>query len=107
MRQRRSVMRSRSRTGFTEITQLALINYRTPDTGEHLPLLQIVPSKSNQERVLLVSPELASVLATIIARHRADNGEVSLGPAGLTATNAQRVRPFRTFSNAAAPTGTA
>jgi len=59
---------------LTEITQLALINYRTPDTGEHLPLLQIVPSKSNQERVLLVSPELASVLATIIARHRADDG---------------------------------
>lgn len=59
---------------LTEITQLGLINYRTPDTGESIPLLQIVPSKSNQERVLLVSPELASVLATIIARHRADNG---------------------------------
>jgi hypothetical protein len=49
------------------VTHVALINYWTPDTGEHIPLLQIVPSKGNQERVLLVSPELASVLATIAA----------------------------------------
>jgi hypothetical protein len=27
-----------------------------------VPLLQIVPSKSNEERLLLVDPELASVL---------------------------------------------
>ncbi len=56
-----------------EITHLALISYRLPDTGEIVPLLQIVPSKSDEERLLLVSPELASVLATIVTRLRQDN----------------------------------
>ncbi len=60
-----------------EITHLSLISYRLPDTGETVPLLQIVPSKSNEERLLLVVPELASVLATIIARIRED-GRVPL-----------------------------
>ncbi|WP_436528389.1 tyrosine-type recombinase/integrase [Actinoplanes sp. HUAS TT8] len=53
-----------------ELTQLALVSYQLPDTGEIVPLLQIVPSKSNRERLLLVSPELASVLAAIIKRLR-------------------------------------
>ncbi|QYN18741.1 site-specific integrase [Amycolatopsis sp. DSM 110486] len=56
-----------------EISHLALIAYTLPDTGETVPMLQIVPSKSNEERLLLVSPELASVLATIITRLRRDN----------------------------------
>lgn len=59
---------------LTEITHLALVSYKLPDTGEIVPLLQIVPSKSNEERLLLVSPELASVLATIIKRLRDANG---------------------------------
>jgi integrase len=50
-----------------EITHLALVSYQLPDTGEIVPLLQIVPSKSNEERLLLVSPELASVLASVLA----------------------------------------
>lgn len=57
-----------------EITHLALVSYRLPDTGEIVPLLQIVPSKSDEERLLLVSPELASVLATIVTRLREENG---------------------------------
>ncbi len=57
-----------------EITHLALVSYRLPKTGEVVPMLQIVPSKSNEERLLLVSPELASVLATIITRLRNENG---------------------------------
>jgi integrase len=62
-----------------EVTHLALVSYRLPDTGETVPMLQIVPSKSNEERLLLVSPELASVLATIISRLRAENnGSVPL-----------------------------
>lgn len=56
-----------------EITHLALVSYKLPDTGEVVPLLQIVPSKSNEERLLLVSPELASVLATVITRLRSAN----------------------------------
>lgn len=51
-----------------ELTHLALVSYRLPDSGEVVPLLQIVPSKSNEERLLLVTPELASVLATVVCR---------------------------------------
>ena len=62
-----------------EITHLALVSYKLPDSGEIVPLLQIVPSKSNEERLLLVDPELASVLATVITRLRAgSNGAVPL-----------------------------
>lgn len=62
-----------------EITQLAITSYRLPSTGEPVPLLQIVPSKSNEERLLLVSPELASVLASIVKRLRdGNNGSVPL-----------------------------
>jgi integrase len=56
-----------------EITQLAIISYRLPRTGEAVPLLQIVPSKTDEERLLLVSPALASVLASIVKRLRDDN----------------------------------
>jgi hypothetical protein len=62
-----------------EITHLALVSYKLPGSGEVVPLLQIVPSKSNEERLLLVDPELASVLATVITRLRAgNNGAVPL-----------------------------
>ncbi|WP_280444853.1 tyrosine-type recombinase/integrase [Nocardia brasiliensis] len=57
-----------------ELTHLALTSYQLPDTAELVPLLQVVPSKTNEERLLLVSPELASVLATIISRLRRGNG---------------------------------
>lgn len=73
-----SVLRSpgaaRAMNARLEITQLALVSYRLADTGEVVPLLQIVPSKSDEERLLLVSPELAHVFATIISRLRAANG---------------------------------
>lgn len=60
-----------------ELTHLALTSYRLPSTGELVPLLQVVPSKTNEERLLLVSPELASVLATIISRlRRLNDGKI-------------------------------
>ncbi|HKT04206.1 MAG TPA: site-specific integrase, partial [Rugosimonospora sp.] len=61
-----------------ELTHLALISYVLPDTGEVVPLLQIVPSKTDEERLLLVTPELASVLATMITRIRDQDGRVPL-----------------------------
>lgn len=61
---------------LSEITHLALVSYKLPDSGEVVPMLQIVPSKSNEERVLFVSPELASVLATIVTHLRKANGGV-------------------------------
>ncbi|MGW6924620.1 tyrosine-type recombinase/integrase [Streptomyces sp. NPDC054950] len=53
-----------------EASHHSLIQYRLPTTGEVVPLLQIAPTKTDQERVLLVSPELADVLSTIITRIR-------------------------------------
>jgi integrase len=61
-----------------ELTHLALVTYRMPDSGEVVPLLQILPSKQDSERVLLISPELAHVLARIVHRVRGDRDYVPL-----------------------------
>jgi integrase len=53
-----------------ELSHHSLVQYRLPSTGEVVPLLQIMPSKTDTERLLLVSPELADVLAAIITRLR-------------------------------------
>ena len=58
---------------LTEITHCALVQYTMPKTDELVPMLQIVPSKGNAERLLMISPELTSVLATIISRLRNHN----------------------------------
>lgn len=75
-----------------ELTHLALVSHRLSTTGELVPLLQIVPSKTNEERLLLVTPELARVLAEVISRlrnrysgvvplvARYDNYEATTGP---------------------------
>lgn len=61
-----------------ELTHHSLIQYRLPDTGELVPLLQIAPSKTDAERLLVVSPELADVLSTIIRRVRGPRGALPL-----------------------------
>ncbi|MFF5589080.1 tyrosine-type recombinase/integrase [Streptomyces hygroscopicus] len=61
-----------------ELTHHSVTEYRLPSTGEVVPLLQIAPSKTDTERLLLVSPELADVLSTIICRLRAPNREIPL-----------------------------
>ncbi|MFJ3798499.1 tyrosine-type recombinase/integrase [Streptomyces sp. NPDC090088] len=53
-----------------ETSHHSLIQYKLPTTGEIVPLLQIAPSKMDEERLILVSPELADVLSTIISRVR-------------------------------------
>jgi hypothetical protein len=63
-----------------EISHHSLIQYRLPTTGEIVPLLQIVPSKTDEERLLVVSPELAEVLSTVISRIRQTDGTVPLVP---------------------------
>ena len=63
---------------LTELSHHSLIQYRLPATGELIPLLQITPSKTDQERLLVISPELADVLSTIVARIRANRAEVAL-----------------------------
>src|SRR6266540_3761233 len=63
---------------LTELSHHSLVQYRLPTTGELVPLLQIAPSKTDVERLLLVSPELAEVLATILSRVRDATGAVPL-----------------------------
>ena len=61
-----------------ELSHHSLVQYRLPTTGELVPLLQIVPSKTDAERLLVVSPELAEVLSTIISRIRGNAAAVPL-----------------------------
>ncbi|MET9762236.1 hypothetical protein ABZ016_24805 [Streptomyces sp. NPDC006372] len=82
-----------------ETSHHAMIQYRLPTTGEVVPLLQIAPSKSDQERVLLVSPELADVLATIIRRVRdRKTGTIPSWPP-TTTRNAPGIRQHRCCSS--------
>jgi len=63
---------------LTELSHHSLVQYRLPATGELVPLLQITPSKTDAERLLVISPELADTLATIIGRIRGGDGAVPL-----------------------------
>ncbi|MFI1349559.1 tyrosine-type recombinase/integrase [Streptomyces lydicus] len=61
-----------------EVSHHSITQYTLPSTGEVVPLLQIAPSKTDQERLLLVSPELADVLSAIVCRVRDASGTVPL-----------------------------
>ena len=66
---------------LTELSHHSLIQYRLPATGELVPLLQIAPSKTDTERLLVIAPELADVLSTIITRIRGSDGSVPMAVA--------------------------
>ena len=55
---------------LTELSHHSLVQYRLPSTGELIPLLQVAPSKTDAERLLVISPELADVLSAVITRIR-------------------------------------
>jgi integrase len=61
---------------LTELSHHSFVAYMLPSTGETVPMLQVVPSKTDTERLLLVSPELGEVLAEII--HRVRGGRATL-----------------------------
>ena len=61
-----------------ELSHHSLVQYRLPSTGELVPLLQVAPSKTDAERLLVVSPELADVLSAVICRVRGTDGAVPL-----------------------------
>jgi integrase len=63
-----------------ELSHHSLVQYRLPTTGEIVPLLQVAPSKTDAERLLVVSPELAEVLSAIILRVSTRTGKVPLVP---------------------------
>jgi len=61
-----------------EPTHHSFIAYTLPTTGEVVPMLQVAPSKTDRERLLLVSPELGEVLTAIIYRVRAGQAALPL-----------------------------
>lgn len=63
---------------LTELTHSSLVQYRLPTTGELVPLLHIAPSKTDTERLLVISPELADVLSAIVTRVRDHTGAIPL-----------------------------
>ena len=63
---------------LTELSHHSFIQYKLQATGELIPLLQIAPSKTDTERLLVISPELADVLSEIICRIRGQDGTVPL-----------------------------
>jgi hypothetical protein len=63
---------------LTELSHHSLIQYRLPATNELIPLLQITPSKTDTERLLVISPELADVLSGIVARVRSGQRHMPL-----------------------------
>ena len=60
-----------------ELTHRSFVSYTLP-TGEVIPLLQITPSKTDRERLLVISPELAEVFAQVISRVRDGNEHIPL-----------------------------
>jgi integrase-like protein len=63
---------------LTELSHHSLVQYTLPGTGDTVPLLQIAPSKTDSERLLVVSPELADVLAALISRNRGADGALDV-----------------------------
>jgi hypothetical protein len=63
-----------------ELSHHSFVQYRLPSTGEVVPLLQVAPSKTDAERLLVVSPELADVPGAIILRVSDGSGKVPLVP---------------------------
>jgi hypothetical protein len=61
---------------LTEVSHHSVIQYQTPDTGELVPLLHIAPSKTDQERLVVLGPVLADVLGAVISRIRDRTGAV-------------------------------
>jgi integrase len=63
---------------LTELSHHSLVQYRQPATGQTIPLLHIAPSKTDEERLLVIGPELADVLSIILCRVRDQTGAVPL-----------------------------
>jgi hypothetical protein len=65
-----------------EVTQLSLRHYTSQTSGTLVPLLHIVPSKTDVERLIPMSPELVTVLLAVQRRAKA----------GLPGDEVQRAR---------------
>jgi Phage integrase family len=61
-----------------ELTQLSLRHYTASTTGTLVPLLHIVPSKTDCERLVPMTPELVQVLLAVLRRAKASYDHVPL-----------------------------
>lgn len=61
-----------------ELTHLAIQPYTIKPSGETVPLVHIVPSKTDEERLIVAGPELVHVLTAILKRIRDTNQDVPL-----------------------------
>lgn len=61
-----------------ELTQLSLRHYTSTRTGTLVPLLHIVPSKNDIERLIPMSPDLVSVLLAVVRRAKGGEANVPL-----------------------------
>jgi hypothetical protein len=61
-----------------ELTQLSLHHYTSSTTGTLVPLLHIVPSKTDAERLILMTPELVTVLVAVQRRAKGRHDQVPL-----------------------------
>ena len=61
-----------------ELTQLSLRHYTPPSTGKLVPLLHIIPSKTDAERLIPMSPELVTVLVAVQRRARGNQPQIPL-----------------------------
>lgn len=61
-----------------ELTQLSLRHYVAPTTNTIVPLLHIVPSKTDAERLVPMSPDLVKVLVEVQRRARGTSPSIPL-----------------------------
>jgi len=61
-----------------ELTQLSLRHYTASTTGTLVPLLHIVPSKTDCERLVPMTPELVQVLLAVLRRAKGGHDHVPL-----------------------------
>lgn len=78
-----AVIETLSETGvrieeLLEVTQLSLRHYVAPTTNTIIPLLHIVPSKTDAERLIPMSPDLIKVLVEVQRRARGSSSTIPL-----------------------------
>ena len=61
-----------------ELTQLSMRHYTAASTGTLVPLLHIVPSKTDIERLIPMTPELVTVLVAVQRRAKDNSGRIPL-----------------------------
>ncbi|MDR7381184.1 tyrosine-type recombinase/integrase [Promicromonospora iranensis] len=61
-----------------ELTQLSLRHHTAASTGTLVPLLHIVPSKNDMERLIPMTPELVAVLVAVQRRAKDNSGRIPL-----------------------------